>query len=115
MLIRGRTALPALPDRLAGKFHSEFAENILVGFAEHLSRMNLTAAQFRKLRNGIAAIVIVNAQHRERNQYLVSMQSGIVTAEHIHLCSLDGLNHLCRDEIDMVVYAGEIFGGIQKQ
>lgn len=60
-----------LLDRVAGQADSKLLENLLVYFAEHYSRMNLTSVKFRKLVKCLTAIIVGVAQERNGNKNLV--------------------------------------------
>ena len=77
--------------------------------------MHLAALEFRKLRKGLAAVVILTAQNREGYEDLIGMQTRIVAVEILDLCLLDRLNHTLRDEPGLVVNAGEMLGRVYEQ
>ena len=43
------------------------------------------------------------------------MQARVVPVQEGHLGPLDGLYHLLGDELDRVVYAGEMLGGVEQE
>ena len=58
-------------DRIAGKAHAELLKHLLVHLAEHHGAVNLTAAQQRQRLDGLAAVLVEEAEHRNRHQHFI--------------------------------------------
>ena len=104
-----------LPDRVASQTDSKLLEDLTVDFAEHHGRMYLASLKFRKLVKSLAAVLVIVAQKRDRNKHLISMKTRIMSVEILDLCLLDWLDHLLRDQIDLVRNACKMFSGIDDE
>lgn len=101
--------------RVAGQTTTEFLEDLSVYFREHHRGMDLTIAQFRQLLKRLTAILVVSGEYAEGHEHLVGMQTGILATQIIDLCLLYRLNETLRNELGLVVNAGEIFHGIDQE
>ena len=77
--------------------------------------MHLAAIQLWQGGKGVAAIFVVEAQHGEGDTYLIGMQARIIATQQRHFHPLDGLDHLLRNQLDIMVDMGQMLGGIQQQ
>jgi hypothetical protein len=102
-----------LLDWLAGETYAELLENLVIDLGEHDGRVNLTAAELRELLKGAAAVVVGLREYAECHEDFIGMKARIVTSEIFHLGLLYGFNHSLRDELDIVVNACKVFGGIE--
>lgn len=68
-------------DRVAGQPYTEFLEYLSVHLAEHHGRMYLAAVEFRQLLEGLAAVIVMVAEHRDGYQHFICMEAGIVAVK----------------------------------
>ena len=98
---------------VACKADTELIENLVVDSTEHHGGVYLTSKKLGELFERTAALLVVSAQQRQGNEYLVGMQAGIATAEVSGLGMLNRLYHVLRNQLDRVVDSGKILGGVE--
>ena len=54
-------------------------------------------------------------QDGEGHQHLIGVKPGIAASQILDLGLLDGLNHALRDELHLMVDAGQMFGHIEQE
>ena len=74
--------------------------------------MNLTAAQLWKFLQSLSAVLVVLTQNRQRNEHLVGVQTWILAPQVFGLRLLYRLNHVLRNEFNLVVDACEILRAV---
>jgi len=102
-------------DGVAGYANTQFLPYFLVYLAQHVGHVDLAAAQFRKVFQRLAAIVIVQTQHGQRHKHFVRMKTRILAIQNIYFRVLYGFYHLLRNEFHAMFYPREIFGRIEYQ
>ena len=102
-------------DRFAGEIDSEFAEDLLVHIAQHYGAVDLATLQQRETVHGLAAVLILGAEHREGHEDLVGVKPRVLAVEVVDLHLLNRCNHILGDELGAVVYPGEMLGRIEYQ
>lgn len=75
--------------------------------------MYLAALEEREHFEGFAALLVDRAEDCEGDEHFVSVQAGVMSAEPVELHLLYGLDHGLGDKLDVVVYTGEVFGGVE--
>lgn len=71
----------AFLDRVAGKAHTQFLEYLAVNFTQKDSTVNLAASEFGKFLQSPAAVVVMDAQHGQSHQDLISMQTRVLSVK----------------------------------
>ena len=77
--------------------------------------MHLTTFKLREDFQSSPAVFVFGTEHRKGDQHLVGMEPGIVASEIIDLRLLNGFDHVLRNELQVVVDAGQVFRGIEDQ
>ena len=86
----------------------------MIYFAEHDGGMSLAALQLRQTFQCFAALFVMQAEHGEGHQHLVGVQARVVPVQQVDLGLLDGLDHLLRDQLHVVVDVGQMLGGVEQ-
>lgn len=102
-------SLHRLHHGFTGKLHTELLEYALVYIAQHHRGMNLTVAQFRQLLQGATAVLVLLREYRQGDNHFICVQTRVVATQVTDLGVLDRLYHRLRDELQVVVYASEMF------
>ncbi len=103
-----------LKHRLAGHIRPHLAEQLVVGVGEDDGGVHLAPAEIDQLVHRKGGVLVGYSADGEREQELVGVHAGVVTAQMLHLEVLDGLNDRRGDEIDLVGDAREVFEGIEE-
>ena len=99
----------------AREAYAEFLEDAFIDIAHHDGDVNLTSAQVGQLPQCRGAVAVGVAEHGERDEDLVGVQPRVAASEIARLCLLYRFYHALRYEFHVVVYAGEVFHGVEEQ
>ena len=77
--------------------------------------MHLAALQLGQLGQGQLGGHASGGAHGQGDQHLVRVETGVVAAQILHLQLLDGLDGMGRDHMLLMVDAGQLLQGVQKQ
>ena len=75
--------------------------------------MCLKASQTGQLREGSTAIIVLTAQHTQSDKNFICMQARIVSTQVFYLRALNRLNKVLRYELEAVVDACKVLGGVE--
>ena len=108
-----RQSVP-LVNRFAGEVHAELLEDFLVDVAQQYGGVDLAALEKRKRVKGLAAVLVIGAQDREGDQYLVRMQTRVLAVKVGDLGLLNRFDKPSGNKLRAVVDAGQMLGGLEE-
>lgn len=101
--------------RLACEAYAEFLEDFSVNLAEHRRGVNLAAVQLWQASQRLAAVLVVETQHRKGYENLVGVKPWIMPVKQVDFGVLDWLYHVLRDELYVVADACKMFCCVENQ
>ena len=104
----------ALVDGLGGDEDAEVAEDAFVDGAEDGGGVDVATVELTELIEGAAGVVIRGGRHRQGDEHLVGVEARVAGAEVLGFESLDRLDRLGGEQIDMATDARQVLEGVEE-